>query len=191
MCLMLKRGLVRWELPAGVAKDGESMEEAAIRETFEETGIRVEVDDAIAYCWHHSRQLAKGWLGIFFKGRIAGDPPPFRIIKSTAVGVRNVNFANNSELFLSVDIDRCDLERAVAPFESLGSRLAAHENVLGSGFVEWGRIPRGRMHPLHRKLLELLATRGRLDTLLTSDADTDVLAYDRNALLYLQQAALA
>ncbi|MEQ1934167.1 MAG: NUDIX domain-containing protein [Fimbriimonadaceae bacterium] len=66
MSLVLKRGMLRWELPAGVAKDGESMEQTAWRETLEETGLKIVVGGTTALCWHYSMELAKGWMGIFF-----------------------------------------------------------------------------------------------------------------------------
>jgi ADP-ribose pyrophosphatase YjhB (NUDIX family) len=43
MVLRERSSKVRWELPSGLLEQGESLEEAAARETNEETGIKVEV----------------------------------------------------------------------------------------------------------------------------------------------------
>jgi len=43
MVLRERSGKVRWELPSGLLEEGESLEEAAARETLEETSLRVEV----------------------------------------------------------------------------------------------------------------------------------------------------
>src|SRR5215831_17746578 len=43
MVLRERSGKVRWELPSGLLEEGESLEEAAARETLEETSLKVEV----------------------------------------------------------------------------------------------------------------------------------------------------
>lgn len=47
MVLRERDGEVRWELPSGLLEAGESFEQAAMRETFEETGLLVEVGDLL------------------------------------------------------------------------------------------------------------------------------------------------
>jgi 8-oxo-dGTP diphosphatase len=47
MVLRERAGRVRWELPSGLLQSGESFEQAAARETLEETGITVEVGDLL------------------------------------------------------------------------------------------------------------------------------------------------
>ena len=42
-----RSGVVRWELPSGLAEPGESLEQTAARETLEETGIEVLVGELI------------------------------------------------------------------------------------------------------------------------------------------------
>lgn len=45
-------GVLRWELPGGHVEPGESVEQTAARETFEETGIRVDIAHLVASCLH-------------------------------------------------------------------------------------------------------------------------------------------
>src|SRR5207302_643958 len=52
MALVVRRNLLRWELPAGVANDGETMEATAIREVEEETFLRVTPGKLIGSGWH-------------------------------------------------------------------------------------------------------------------------------------------
>ena len=83
MVLVLRRGRLRWELPAGIAEPGESMEQTAIREVKEETGLTIVVSNVIANCWHYSNELMAGWMGLFFWGQYVENeeyiPPNKRI----------------------------------------------------------------------------------------------------------------
>lgn len=182
MSLVLKRGMLRWELPAGVAEDGESMEQAAQRETFEETGRRVAIEDPLALCWHYSCELGKGWMGIFFRARIADETTmdDFRAIKNSTLVQSKVNFVRNPELYESFEPDKYNFELIR---QQSNLRPTAHENVLASGFVEWLRIPKGRIHPLHRELLEALPITEQVGPLV-GNADADRNAYDKDAPLY-------
>ncbi len=42
-----RSGTVRWELPSGLTEPGESLEQAAVRETLEETGIEVRIGELV------------------------------------------------------------------------------------------------------------------------------------------------
>ena len=77
--LMLRHerlGVTCWELPGGHVDPGETLEQTAARETFEETGVRVEVGRLLASCvheWHERRQRR---LICFFEAAATSDDPP-------------------------------------------------------------------------------------------------------------------
>jgi ADP-ribose pyrophosphatase YjhB (NUDIX family) len=63
----------QWSIPRGVVNDGESPEDAALRETCEESGIRAEIDGLLGI----QNLRSPGWLGIIFIGHhIQGEPTP-------------------------------------------------------------------------------------------------------------------
>lgn len=66
-------GVTTWELPGGHVDPGETLEEAAARETAEETGVAVDIGRLVASCvheWHERRQRK---LICFFEASAAGD----------------------------------------------------------------------------------------------------------------------
>lgn len=66
-------GITSWELPGGHVEHGETLEEAAARETAEETGVGVEVGRLVATCvheWHERRQRK---LVCFFDATAVGS----------------------------------------------------------------------------------------------------------------------
>lgn len=69
-----------WHLPAGRAEPGESLVEAALRETVEETSVPVALDGVLRV--EHSPHPDKAYLGAIFLAHPIDDTPP----KSTPDG---------------------------------------------------------------------------------------------------------
>lgn len=186
LTLVLKRGMLRWELPAGVAKDGESMEEAAQREALEETGEKIEIGDVAAMCWHHSRKLNKGWMGVIFEGKLANESiqEEFVVARPEAFSHTKFNIHLNSDLYSSVVLKEYDFDNLVQLCEKHNEIAPAHESVVASGFVDWQKIPAGRIHPLHLKLLESTVRNNQGVELLVANADEDIEHYNSGDKLY-------
>jgi phosphatase NudJ len=64
----------RWYLPAGRAEPGESLAEAALRETLEETGVPIVLEGLLKL--QHTPEAAGARVRGLFLGRPAGDPSP-------------------------------------------------------------------------------------------------------------------
>src|SRR4030042_7074177 len=52
----------QWSIPWGVVDNGETPEDAALRETYEESGIKAEIDGLLGI----QNLRTPGWLGIIF-----------------------------------------------------------------------------------------------------------------------------
>jgi len=188
LSLVLKRGMFRWEIPAGRSIDEESLEETAKREFLEETGRNVEVGDAIASCWHYSKILNKGWMGLFFKGNIKKgkdeDPDQIMIVAPQAFVHNKFDMHKHPEVYRPVNLCDCDFEELLK-LCSRNLHSTMYEYVIASGFVDWKKIPVGRIHPLHKDLLEALETSPNNEMIfLCADADEDFTIYDGNSKLY-------
>jgi ADP-ribose pyrophosphatase YjhB (NUDIX family) len=82
MVLRERAGVVRWELPSGLLEAGESFEQAAARETFEETGIQVAVGDLLCTVVMVVPQEAyRGINAYFYATAQSGEPP--RVVTPT------------------------------------------------------------------------------------------------------------
>ena len=72
-----RRGDLAWGLAKGGIEDGESMEDAAVREVREETGIRAEIETSLGetryfYVWEDVR--IRKTVHFFLMRSIGGDP---------------------------------------------------------------------------------------------------------------------
>jgi 8-oxo-dGTP diphosphatase len=105
-----------WSLPKGKLDDGESFEQAAVREVEEETGLSCELGDFLGettYTDHKDREkLAKFWLMEARDDKLAGD--------DEVDDLRWVPIAE-AESVLSYAFDRVMVERAAG---MLGSERA-------------------------------------------------------------------
>jgi len=76
--LLVRRGVEpgrgQWGLPAGFGEEGESPEETAIRETREETGVEVAIDELLGVYGFGDQFVPSGVLILFAAHRIAGKP---------------------------------------------------------------------------------------------------------------------
>ena len=97
-----KRG---WEMPGGVVEEGESLKNAAIRETKEESGIDIEVTKFCGVFQNVSQSICNTlFLGRPIGGGINNDPGVFRSrIFSNRSSIRDGDFskfqAENRVLF--------------------------------------------------------------------------------------------
>lgn len=69
-------GVTSWELPGGHVDPAETMEQAAARESFEETGVPVAVGALLAVCVHECPERAARKLVCFFDAVAAGGVIP-------------------------------------------------------------------------------------------------------------------
>lgn len=63
-----------WAIPGGFVETGESVEEAAVREALEETGLRVTLTALLGVYSDPSRDLRHHTISTVFIGRAEGDP---------------------------------------------------------------------------------------------------------------------
>ena len=64
----LRKQLMKWKIPGGLADLGEHIDEAAVREVFEETGIRTTFRNVV--CFRHTHGMANGRSDIYFVCRL-------------------------------------------------------------------------------------------------------------------------
>jgi 8-oxo-dGTP diphosphatase len=69
--LLIKGPRRGWEMPGGQVEEGESLKEAAIRETFEESGIEIEV---VKFCGIYQNVNASICNTLFLARPVGGKP---------------------------------------------------------------------------------------------------------------------
>lgn len=62
-----------WALPSGFAEYEETIEETAVREASEETGLRVDIDDLLGVYSYHSEIVGRGVLVLFSGHAVGGE----------------------------------------------------------------------------------------------------------------------
>jgi phosphatase NudJ len=91
----------RWYLPAGRAEPGETLLEAALRETLEETGVRIVLEGLLKL--QHTPSIAMTRVRAIFLGRPAGDPTPRTTANEHSLEARWVTLAELAEIPLRGD----------------------------------------------------------------------------------------
>ncbi len=169
MSLIFRRGHLRWELPAGIVEEDETMEETAIREAEEEAFLRVQPTEAIATCWHHSNELKAGWMGIMF---IASTQDTEECIPADK-RVSNVDF---------LELQRIEKE---GKLEIPKRKIHGREKIFATGYVDWRKLDPSRIHPLHREILVKYSAPGDKSIILAiGDADRDYDDYSVDSPIY-------
>ena len=170
MSLIFRRGHLRWELPAGIAEEDETMEETAKREAQEETFLRVQPIKAIATCWHYSNELKAGWMGIIFTASTQDTEESIPIHKR----VSNVNF---------LELQQLEKE---GKLEIPNRKIQGREKIFATGYIDWRKLNSSRIHPLHREILVKYSAQGDKNLILAmGDADRDYDCYSIDTPIYL------
>ncbi len=79
VALIATRGRTRWGLPKGAVSEGETTEQAALREVLEETGIEAEIVkplDTIEYFFRAGGTLIRKRVDFFLMRYVAGELVP-------------------------------------------------------------------------------------------------------------------
>lgn len=79
VALIATRGKTRWGLPKGAVSDGETSEQAALREVLEETGIEAEIVkplDTIEYYFRAGDTLIRKRVDFYLMRYVAGELTP-------------------------------------------------------------------------------------------------------------------
>lgn len=79
VAMIATRGKTRWGLPKGAVSADETPEQAAVREVFEETGIRAEISsklDTIEYYFRAGDTLIHKFVDFYLMKYLSGDLAP-------------------------------------------------------------------------------------------------------------------
>lgn len=110
-------------IPGGGREDGETMQQAAIRECMEETGLLVELTDYVA-----DMVDAYGWRRFYVGRRIGGEPTTVDGDDGSPVRVRLVTRDEALDLLTS-ELDKCALMLATKRMQEAESYFATCERV--------------------------------------------------------------
>jgi len=99
MVLHFRGGKYRWELPSGYVNKGESMEEAAIRETLEETAVSVTIGTLLCTVVMDVPRDDFWGINAYYCASSVGDEEPFNdgrdgepILRAAYVDLTQVKF---------------------------------------------------------------------------------------------------
>jgi len=90
----------RWYLPAGRVEPGESMADAARRETLEETGVEVELDGILRVEYTPMPDMTTRMRVVFLAHPVDGEATPRTEPNAHTLGARWVTLSELSELSL-------------------------------------------------------------------------------------------
>ena len=112
-----------WYLPAGGVERGESLVDAALRETREEAGIAVDIEGILRI--EHSPFSAGARVRVFFSARPVDDTPPKQAPDSETLQAQWFRFDELSNLVLRGEdvrhiLNYVEQGRPVAPLSMLG-----------------------------------------------------------------------
>lgn len=100
-----------WYLPAGRVEPGETLTEAALRETLEETGVPV-VLDGVLRIEHSPRPEGTARVRVIFVGHPAADVPPKSIADEESLGAAWYSVGDLDDLPLRTS-EVCEILRYV------------------------------------------------------------------------------
>lgn len=112
-----------WYLPAGCVEPGETIVEAAVRETLEESGVPIEVEGLLRV--EHTPSAHDARVRVFLVARPVDDTPPKRTPDEHSLEARWVTLADVRTLPLRDDEVRRVLTH-VAATRGRGAALAPH-----------------------------------------------------------------
>jgi len=112
--LLLKKKGKWWDLPGGKLDEGEGLEQSAVREVKEETGLKVSVGDILS-CRLQKRPDTNHWVFIFYHCKLKDKPGK---IKLSDEHVESGFYSSKEmkDMYLN-DIQRIGLKEALKKIE--------------------------------------------------------------------------